>query len=110
MKWHKEKMESLIQEEASRFLVENSNFAEGTFATVTRAELSLDGAVADVFVSLYPTEHIGKFLVELRQLSTEFNKEFRETHRENGVPRVVFKFDDTELKKMNIERLLDNNT
>ena len=99
-------MESLIQEEASRFLVENTNLAEGALATVTRVELSEDNATAIVFVSLYPPQQIGKFLVELRQLSSEFNREFRETHRESGIPKVLFKFDDTELKRMNIERLL----
>lgn len=103
----KEKLASLIQEEAALFVEERANRQPGTVLTVTSVVLSPDGKYADVKISLFPTVRLGAFLEKLRHLEREFNREMRSKLTMKKIPTARFSFDDAEIKREHIEKLLE---
>lgn len=103
----KEKLASLIQEEAAQFIEEYGNMPPGTVLTVTQVDLSPDGAYAEVRISLFPTARVGSFLEKMKYLQSEFNRQMKNTFRMKKIPSARFMFDDAEIKREHIEKLLE---
>jgi len=103
----KEKLASIIREEAARFIEENRNSGEGTLVTVTRVEIAPDGRNAYVYVSLFPLERVGAFLAEMRHEEHEFTEYVRKNFRMKKIPSIHFTLDDTQEKREEIEKLLE---
>ena len=74
--------------------------------TVTKVEMRDLDAEADIYVSLFPTGRIGLVLKELRVLEGQFREYLKHTLRMRKIPRASFVFDDTELKREHLEKLL----
>lgn len=100
-------MASLIQEEAARFIEEDIDVPIGAVATVTHVAITPDGVRADIFVSLFPPQHIGVFRNRTQQMERRFNAKMREVLAIKKVPHMQFVFDDAALKQARIERLLE---
>ena len=97
---------ALIQEEAAQFITEDIDVPPGAVATVTHVAITPDGVRADIFVSLFPPQHIGVFRNRMQQMEGRFNAKMRQALRMKKMPRMQFVFDDAALKQEHIERLL----
>ncbi len=103
----RERIASLVAEEAARFIEEEVDVPAGAVATVTHVEIAPDGSRADIFVSLFPTAHIGIFQERMHRAERAFNVYMREALQMKKPPQMQFRFDDAALKQEHIEKLLE---
>lgn len=102
-----ERLASLIHEEAARFIEKHALLPTNAFLTVTHVEMDKERFRAGVYVSVFPTGHISPVLKELRMLEPRFQDYLKHAMRARRVPTVSFIFDDAELKREQLEKVLE---
>lgn len=101
-----QKLASILHEEAAKFVERHALLPTDALLTVTRVSMRDLDTQADIYISLFPTDRIGAVLKELRVLEGQFRDHLKKTLRMRKVPHVSFVFDDTELKRERLEKLL----
>lgn len=103
-----EKINELVRKTISEIILKNLSFKEGVFVTIVKVDTSKDLRYTRVFVSVFPEKEIQyaeKTLAkELFNLQGKLNKKLHM----RPLPKLEFRFDMTEAKADEIEKLLKN--
>lgn len=105
MAFRKEKLNSLIKELASRFiLTEIKN--EKMLVTVTKAESSANFQNIKIFITVYPEEKEILALKSLKQKKRDWQEFLAKNFKARFLPSSEFLIDQGEKKRQRIEELL----
>lgn len=103
-----EKVEILLKEVIAELVLRDVSFAEGTFVTVTRVEVSEDLYYARILISvLGANEEVEKNALSLlvRHVG-EIQHSLNRKLRMRPVPRITFAIDDAEKRRERVEKIL----
>jgi len=105
MAWRKEKINSLMRELASEFILREVKL-KNTLITITRAEISSDIKSLKIFLTVYPENGEKTALTELARNLSEWQKFLASKFRARFIPRSKFIIDQGEKNRQKVEELL----
>lgn len=109
MTLRQEKVNELLLEEVSKLIVREVDFPSDIFVTVVKVQVDPALARAKVWVSVLPFSKKLQAIKILKRnrkiIQHKLNKRLYMRH----VPKIEFRFDDTEEKAWEVERILDEN-
>lgn len=102
-----EKIDSLIRELASEFILKKIKL-KNTLITVTRAKISEDIKKLKIFITVYTEKSEARALKELNKNIGEWQKFLAKEFKAKFLPRSEFLIDEGEKNRQKVEELLKN--
>lgn len=100
-----EKIDSLIKEIASEFILKKIKLKDALI-TVTRTEISEDIKNLKIFITIYPEKSEGYALKELNKNISEWQKFLAKEFKAKFLPRSEFLIDEGEKNRQKVEEIL----
>ena len=102
--YKKEKLESLYQEIVSKFLLREASIPGVLFA-LTKVEISENLNRLTVYISIWPDDKEKNMLEFFEKLKGSLRAHVGDKINPKFIPEIIFKIDDSEKKRMEIERI-----
>src|SRR3989344_8741853 len=102
--YKKEKLESLYQEIVSKFLLREALIPGALFA-LTKVEISENLNRLIVYVSIWPDEKEKNVLESFEKLKGSLRAHVGDKINPKFIPEIIFRLDDSEKKRLEIEKI-----
>ena len=104
---HLIRYQQLIQEQLSLLLLRELDVDPGILVTVSRVIVSADLQVADIKITVFPTDKQGTVLQKLRKMHKEYEYFLADILSRGRSPELRFEIDTEALEAYELEKLLD---
>lgn len=101
------RLNALLQKELGRFLLEEIEFPEGAFVTVTRASAMSDLQHARVYISVIPEDKSKEVLRILNRNIFSIQQELNKELRMRPIPKIEWVLDEHLTEVQRVEELLE---
>lgn len=102
-----EKINQLLRQKISEFILKEVELPSDCFATVTRVKTSKDLRSAEVYVSILPLDHQDKIFFILQSNLARIQADLAKYLQMKNTPKLKLVIDDQGKKANKIEKLLD---
>lgn len=104
---HLVRYQQLIQEQLSSLMLRELDLAPGILVTISKVTVSADLQVADVKITVFPTDKQGTVLQKLRKTHKEYEYHLADILSRGRSPELRFEIDTEALEAYEVEKLLD---
>ena len=104
---HLVRYQQLIQEQLSSLMLRELDLEPGILVTISKVIVSADLQVADVKITVFPTDKQGTVLQKLRKTHKEYEYHLADILSRGRSPELRFDIDSDALKAYEVEKLLD---
>jgi ribosome-binding factor A len=104
---HLIRYQQLIQEQLSSLMLRELDVEPGILVTVSKVIVSADMQVADVKITVFPTDKQGTVLQKLRKTHKEYEYFLADILSRGRSPELRFDIDSEALEAYEVEKLLD---
>ena len=104
---HLVRYQQLIQEQLSSLMLRELDVAPGILVTISKVIVSGDLQVADIKITVFPTDKQGTVLQKLRKTHKEYEYYLADILSRGRSPELRFEIDTEALEAYEVEKLLD---
>ncbi|MEY2986212.1 MAG: Ribosome-binding factor [Candidatus Parcubacteria bacterium] len=104
---HLVRYQQLIQEQLSSLILRELDLEPGILVTISKVIVSADLQVADVKITVFPTDKQGTVLQKLRKNHKEYEYYLADILSRGRSPELRFEIDTEALEAYEVEKLLD---
>lgn len=104
---HLIRYQQLIQEQLSILMLRELDVEPGILVTVSKVIVSADLQVADIKITVFPTDRQGTVLQKLRKTHKEYEYFLADILSRGRSPELRFEIDSEALEAYGVEKLLD---
>lgn len=105
---HLIRYQQLIQEQLSSLMLRELDVEPGILVTVSKVILSADLQVADVKITVFPTDKQGTVIQKLKKTHKEYEYYLADILSRGRSPELRFEIDSEALEAYKVEKLLDD--
>lgn len=105
---HLVRYQQLIQEQLSLLMLRELDVEPGILVTISKVIVSSDLNVADVKITVFPTDKQGTVIQKLRKTHKEYEYHLADILSRGRSPELRFNIDSDSLEAYELEKLLDD--